>query len=143
MSDRILGGFGLLLTAFFIWQTSLIELSFISDPIGPKAFPYIISVVFGLSCLFVLVRPDTEPDWPPMPRMFEIAMTAAVMIAYALVLPEIGFVISTAITGAYLSWRLGTPPLKALIAGVAISLGIFVIFHLVLGLSLARGPFGF
>ena len=143
MSDRILGGFGLLLTAFFIWRTSVIELSFISDPFGPKAFPYIISVVFGLASLAVFLRPDTEPEWPPLSRMFEIGMTVAVMIAYALVLPEIGFVISTALTGAYLSWRLGTPPLKALAAGVAISLGIFVVFHLILGLSLARGPFGF
>ncbi|PWV97485.1 putative tricarboxylic transport membrane protein [Hoeflea marina] len=143
MSDRILGGFGLLLTAFFIWRTSVIELSFISDPFGPKAFPYIISVVFGLASLVVFLRPDTEPEWPPLSRMFEIGMTVAVMVAYALVLPELGFVISTALTGAYLSWRLGTPPLKALAAGVAISLGIFVVFHLILGLSLARGPFGF
>ena len=65
------------------------------------------------------------------------------MVAYAYALPTAGFVVSTAVTAAYLSWRLGTPPLKAAIAGVVISVGIFVIFNLILGLSLARGPWGF
>jgi putative tricarboxylic transport membrane protein len=30
-----------------------------------------------------------------------------------------------------------------MIAGIVISVGIYVIFHLVLGLSLAKGPWGF
>ena len=65
------------------------------------------------------------------------------MVAYAELLPEIGFVIATAIAAAFLSWRLGAGPIQAVIAGIAISAGIYVIFHLILGLSLARGPFGF
>ena len=36
MSDRILGVVGLALAAFFIWQATQIELSFISDPVGPR-----------------------------------------------------------------------------------------------------------
>ena len=47
MSDRIFGGIGLLLAAFYIWQATLIQDSFISDPLGPKAFPIIIGVVLG------------------------------------------------------------------------------------------------
>ena len=70
-------------------------------------------------------------------------MTVAVMIAYAYALPLIGFVVSTAFAAGFLSWRLGTPPIKAVIAGVTIAVGIYVVFHLILGLSLARGPWGF
>ncbi|MCB1402853.1 MAG: tripartite tricarboxylate transporter TctB family protein, partial [Rhodobacteraceae bacterium] len=58
-------------------------------------------------------------------------------------LPQVGFLIATAVTAAYLSWRLGTAPLYAVAAGIAISIGIYVVFHLILGLSLAKGPFGF
>ena len=32
---------------------------------------------------------------------------------------------------------------EAVIAGVAIALGIYLVFHLALGLTLARGPLGF
>ena len=143
MSDRIFGGLGLLLAAFFIWQATLIQESFISDPVGPKVFPIMIGIVVGLSSLAIFFKPDDEPDWPEFGRLFEIGMTVAVMIAYAYALPVAGFVLSTAVASAYLSWRLGTPPLKAVIAGIAIAVGIYVVFHLILGLSLARGPWGF
>ena len=64
-------------------------------------------------------------------------------MAYAMALPAVGFVAATAVASAFLSWRLGTAPLPAVAAGVAIALGIYVVFHLILGLSLAEGPYGF
>ncbi|WP_417424488.1 tripartite tricarboxylate transporter TctB family protein [Hoeflea sp.] len=143
MSDRIMGGVGLLLAAFFIWQATLIKESFISDPVGPKIFPIIIGLLVGISSLAILLKPDDEPEWPDFSRLFEVGLTVVVMIAYAYALPIAGFVVSTAVAAGYLSWRLGTPPIKAVIAGIAISVGIFVIFNLILGLSLARGPWGF
>ncbi|MCY0148135.1 MULTISPECIES: tripartite tricarboxylate transporter TctB family protein [Hoeflea] len=143
MSDRIMGGVGLLLAAFFIWQATLIKESFISDPVGPKIFPIIIGLLVGISSLAILLKPDDEPEWPDFSRLFEVGLTVVVMIAYAYALPIAGFVVSTAVAAGYLSWRLGTPPIKAVIAGIVISVGIFVIFNLILGLSLARGPWGF
>jgi putative tricarboxylic transport membrane protein len=110
---------------------------------GPKTFPIIIGILVGLSSLAILLKPDDEPEWPDFSRFFEIGLTVAVMLAYAYALPVAGFVVSTAVAASYLSWRLGTPPAKAAIAGIAISVGIYAVFHLILGLSLARGPWGF
>jgi putative tricarboxylic transport membrane protein len=143
MSDRILGGVGLALAAFFIFNATLIELSFISDPVGPRAFPIIIGLLLAASSMVILLRPDPEPIWPRMARFAEIAMAAVAMAAYALLLPELGFVIATATAAAFLTWRLGTQPLWSVISGVLTSLGIYTVFHLILGLSLARGPLGF
>ena len=143
MSDRVFGGVGLLLAAFYIWQATLTEVSFISDPVGPKVFPVIIGILLAVASAVIVLRPDAEPAWPAFIRLFEIAMAVAVLVAYALLLPRLGFVIATIFATAYLSWRLGTPPLKAGIAGVATSVTIYVIFRLILGLSLASGPFGF
>jgi putative tricarboxylic transport membrane protein len=143
MSDRILGSFGLALAAFFIYSATLIELPFISDPVGPRTFPTIIGALLGLASLAVLLRPDAEPHWPAIGRLAEIAGAAVVMVAYALMLPEIGFVIATAVAAAFLTWRLGTSPVWSLVSGVLTSVGIYVVFHLILGLSLARGPLGF
>lgn len=143
MSDRIFGVVGLLLSAFYVWQATLIQESFIQDPVGPKAFPIMIAIVLALSSLVFVLRPDPEPHWPKFGDFFEIVMAVAVMLAYALALPEYGFVACTAIAAAYLSWRLGASPVTAIIAGVSIAVLIYVAFHVVLGLSLARGPWGF
>ncbi|MEM7172006.1 MAG: tripartite tricarboxylate transporter TctB family protein [Pseudomonadota bacterium] len=143
MSDRVFGCIGLLLAVFFIWQASQIQLGFITDPVGPKVFPYIIGGVLGLSSLYALIRPDPEARWPRLTTLFEMAVSLAVMIAYAVLLPVLGFVIATVFAAAYLTWRLGTSPLWSLVTGVLTSLGIYTVFHLILGLSLAKGPLGF
>ncbi len=143
MSDRIFGLACLILAGFYIVAASGVETGFIVDPVGPRAFPYIIGTVLALGGIYPLVRPDPAPEWPAVGRLLEIAFAAAVMIAYALVLRQLGFVLATALASAILSWRLGARPLSAAIAGVAIAVGIYVIFHLILGLSLARGPWGF
>lgn len=143
MSDRLFGGIGLVLAAFFVWQATTIQEAFISDPIGPKAFPFIIGAALGIASLFVVLRPDAQPQWPTARRFLEILMAVAVMIVYTQLLPVAGFVAASAVAAAYLCWRLGTPPAAAALAGVIIAVGIYVVFHLILGLSLARGPWGF
>ncbi len=143
MSDRILGVICLALAVFFIWGATQIELSFMSDPVGPRVFPIMIGVMVGIAGLVILLKPDPDPEWPQLPKLLEIFAAAIVMFAYAQLLPVLGFIIATAIASAFLSWRLGSSPLGAGLAGIGISLGIYAGFHLVLGLSLARGPFGF
>jgi len=143
MSDRIFGVVGLALAAFYLWSASTIPDSFMVDVIGPRTFPYIIGVVLAVSSIYFLVRPDAEPHWPALANFLEIVFAAAVMFLYARMLPVLGFVISTVFATAYLTWRLGAKPLHALVTGVATSAGIYVVFRLILGLSLAKGPLGF
>lgn len=142
-SDRLLGALGLILGLAFIWRATRIETGLIVDPLGPRSFPTLVGAVLALASLFILLRPGAEPEWPALPRWLEIAAAVAVLVGYTLALEPLGFVIATAIASALLSWRLGSSPLWALVSGVGISLGIYAIFHLVLGLSLARGPLGF
>ncbi|MAC79360.1 MAG: hypothetical protein CML66_15020 [Rhodobacteraceae bacterium] len=143
MSDRIFGLIGVLLAIGFALSALAIEESFLSDAVGPKAFPLIIAAILGLSSAVIALRPDPEPHWPGLARLAEIAAAVLVMIVYAQALPEAGFVLSTAIAAAYLAWRLGSRPVEAVLTGIGTSVGIYAIFHLVLGLSLARGPWGF
>ena len=143
MSDRIFGVFGLLLAIGFAFAALAIEESFLSDAVGPKAFPIIIAAVLGLSSIVIALRPDAAPEWPTLARLAEIAAAVVMMILYAELLPEVGFVIATFFAAAYLTWRLGSGLLASLATGLGTSLGIYVIFHLGLGLSLARGPLGF
>ncbi|SFJ80379.1 tripartite tricarboxylate transporter TctB family protein [Celeribacter neptunius] len=143
MSDRIFGVVGLLLAIGFAVSALAIEESFLSDAVGPKAFPLIIAAVLGLSSIAIALRPDAAPHWPSLGRLAEILAAAVVMVLYAELLPVIGFVIATAFAAAYLTWRLGSGLVTSVVTGIGTSVGIYVIFHLVLGLSLARGPLGF
>lgn len=142
MSDRVLGVACLLLAAAYAYFATQTQVGFMSDPLGPKVFPTIIAGALGLAGIYPIVRPDPRPDWPTANRLLEIAFAAALLIAYTYALPLAGFVVATAVTAAVLSWRLGATPVAAAVAGVAISFAIYVVFHLVLGLSLARGPWG-
>lgn len=143
MSDRIFGGIGLALAIFYGWQATLIQTSFMSDAVGPSTFPIIIAAVMGASSLYFLIKPDPEPHWPRLGRLAEIGLAVLVLLAYAQFLPTLGFVISTLIAASYLAWRLGSGPLEALAVGGGTSIGLYVVFRLILGLSLARGPLGF
>lgn len=143
MSDRIFGAIGLILSLFFIWQATRIELSFISDPVGPRTFPIIICVMMALASAVVVLVPDPEPLWPGARSLLEIGVSVVVLFLYASLLPVVGFVTATAFAAAYLTWRLGSTPVQSAIIGIGTSIGIFVVFKLILGLSLAEGPFGF
>lgn len=143
MGDRLFGGIGLALAAFFIWQATQIQLSFISDPVGPRTFPIIIGVLLGIASLAMILRPDPLPAWPAAGRLAEIGAAVLVLAAYSQALPSLGFLIATTLTAAYLTWRLGTAPLMSVAAGLATAVGIYVVFKLILGLSLAEGPLGF
>ncbi|MBU0642126.1 MAG: tripartite tricarboxylate transporter TctB family protein [Alphaproteobacteria bacterium] len=127
----------------FAFAALAIEESFLSDAVGPKAFPLIIATILGLSSIAIALKPDDAPTWPSLGRFAEILAAAVVMMLYAELLPVLGFVIATAFAAAYLTWRLGSGMVATVLTGVGTSVGIYVIFHLVLGLSLARGPLGF
>lgn len=143
ISNRLLGAVCLILGAAFIWGAANIRVGFIVDPLGPRTFPMIIGAVLVLASLYVLLRPDSEPDWPSPGRWLEVGGAVAVLIIYALMLEPLGFVIATALAASTLSWRLGSRPEWAFISGIGISFSIYAIFHLILGLSLAKGPLGF
>lgn len=143
MTDRLFGLAALLLAGLMTWGASVIEESFIQDPLGPKAFPWVIAVVLAINGLFMIIKPDDDPEWPTRQKFLRIIWSVVAMVLYAELLPIVGFVVTTAAVAAFLAWQLGATLLQAAVGGVVISGGIYVVFHLVLGLSLARGPLGF
>jgi putative tricarboxylic transport membrane protein len=143
MNDRVFGIFTLLLSIFYIFSAYIVEESFISDHIGPKTYPYIVSFFLISSSLFLIFKPDIKPIWPELGKIIEILTTALILIMYAVFLPIVGFVFSTFFASSFISWRLGAKLSSAFTAGLIISITIFILFRKILGLSLATGPFGF
>jgi putative tricarboxylic transport membrane protein len=143
MSDRLLGGISILLALAIIYGAWQIETGMMLDPLGPRTFPMIIGAVLAIASVYLLVRPDPEPDWPARRRALEILLAVGVMIAYALLLEPLGFILASALAVFVLSWRLGGSLGTSAVVGVGVSLLIYVVFHTILGLSLARGLLSF
>ena len=143
MSDRIFASICIALAVLMGWGATIIEESFIQDPLGPKAFPLVIAVVLAACGVAMFLRPDEDPVWPHRRKQIQLLWTIGAMILYVQFLPVVGFLVATAIGAGFLSWQLGASVKQACWGGFSISVSIYVVFKLVLGLSLARGPFGF
>ncbi|NVJ94813.1 MAG: tripartite tricarboxylate transporter TctB family protein, partial [Marivivens sp.] len=83
MSGRIFGVVGILLSIGFAISAFAIQESFLSDAVGPKAFPLIIATILGLSSAVIALRPDPEPVWPAFGRLVEVGASVVVMLLYA------------------------------------------------------------
>jgi putative tricarboxylic transport membrane protein len=141
-SDRIFGLVMLFLALAYMASATQIQTSFLADPVGPKAFPMIIGAVAAISSLFMMIKPDPDPEWPAGRTWIALLIAVVVLIAYAYALKPFGFIITTAIAAGILSYQISPRPVPAALAGVGLSVGLFVLFRYALGLSLVGFPKG-
>ncbi|BBK38262.1 hypothetical protein STAQ_33400 [Allostella sp. ATCC 35155] len=138
MSDRIVGAGLILLAAWYGWAAGEYEAPF-ADPLGPAAFPQLLApVVAGLG-LWLVFRPDPEPDWTGGRVLVLQAVSVGLMLAYALLIVPAGYLLCTTILAAALAALLGARPLPAAASGAAVSVGTYVLFTWGLELSLPGG----
>jgi len=83
MSDRIFGLVVVLVALAYIASATQIQASFLSDPVGPKAFPLLIGAVAALCGAIMILRPDEEPDWPELRTLGALLVSVIVLVAYA------------------------------------------------------------
>lgn len=139
MSDRIAG---LLFLALSIWYgvtAGTYEASF-GDPLGPAAFPVMLAVPAGLFSLYLILRPDPDPEWSVGGPLLRQVATLAVLVGYALLLEDLGYLAATFAGVVLMSRLLGAGWLKSAISGAAMSLGLYIVFDRLLGLPLPLLP---
>ncbi len=141
-SDRIFGLVALFVALAYIASATQIQTSFLTDPVGPKAFPIIVGVVAAISSLVMIYKPDPDPEWPGMPTFFSLLIATIVLLTYAYLLKPLGFILPTAVAAGILSYQISPNRTKATISGVSLSIGLFLLFKFVLGLGLIAFPKG-
>ena len=141
-ADRIFGLVMIVLALGYLLSATQIQSSFLSDPVGPRVFPYIISVGVIIASVFLVLRPDPNADWPGMAAALQLGFALLVLIGYAMTIRPMGFLIPTAFAAGILSYQINQRPLPALASGLGLSIGLFVLFKLVLGLGLQGFPRG-
>ena len=139
-SDRIFGLVASLLALAFIASAFQIQTSFLSDPVGPKLFPIIIGCVGAISGMYMVFRPDAEPEWPVLRTFGALAFAVIVLVLYAFALVPGGFLLPTAFAAGILSYQITPHAREAFFAGIGLSAGLYIIFKYALGLGLVALP---
>ena len=142
MSDR-LTGLVLLALAVAYGVTASGYQAMIGDPLGPAVFPIVLSIPLGLLSVYLIVRPDPEPDWARGRALLKQVLALVAFVAYAYLLEPLGFLVSTFLAVVVLGWLLGARLRQAAAAGVGIAVVLFVLFDTLLGLPLPAGVLGF
>ena len=140
MSDRIFGLIILAIALGYIASAMQIQVSFLSDPIGPKTFPFIVGGVLILASLAIILRPDDDPVWPSLATFGRIGIAIAVLTAYAYALRPLGFLLPTAVAAGIISFQIQPRFLPAVLTGLGLAIGLFLIFKYALGLGLVALP---
>ncbi|MFN4153584.1 MAG: tripartite tricarboxylate transporter TctB family protein [Paracoccaceae bacterium] len=139
-ADRIFGVVMMIVALGYILSAMTIQTSFLSDPVGPRVFPYMVAGVVMISCLVMILRPDPEVQWPVGGMLLQMLLALVVLFGYAMLIQPLGFIIPTVIAAGILSWQINPRPVPAALSGLGLGIGLFVLFKFILGLGLQGLP---
>ena len=134
-SDRIFGLVALITAVAYLAAASQIQTNMFSGEFLPKLFPYLIGTVAAICALVITFKPDPDPDWPESGTWINMAVAVVVLAIYAVMLAPLGFILPTAIAAGALSYQISPRRGPAILSGIGLSLGLFVLFKYALGLG--------
>ena len=139
-ADRIFGGVMIVLALGYILSAMNIQSSFMTDPVGPRVFPYLVAGVVMICALAMMLRPDPNAEWPGLSMFAKLAFATAVLVAYSYAIRPLGFIFPTAIAAGIISYMINPRPVPAALSGLGLGVGLYVLFKTILGLGLHALP---
>jgi putative tricarboxylic transport membrane protein len=140
MADRIFGCIALAIAvAYGFIAFTVIKAPFQYDPLGPEAWPRILSVLACLCCLYIIARPESVGFKVRMHTLLRIAVVIVLLGGYARLFEPLGFILSTALFCGILSAMLGASGLRAGLFGVASGVIGYLLCSGLLDLNLPGG----
>ncbi len=136
IADRIVGAGICLVAALYLYNAALIPTGFLPDPVGSKTFPYIVGSVALICGVLIMFLPDHFPAWPPLKVYGKLAVAAAMMYLFSITLRPYGFIIPSAVVSIVLSYLIAPNIKNAIVTGLGLSIGLFIILNYALGLGL-------
>ncbi|WP_263770187.1 tripartite tricarboxylate transporter TctB family protein [Propionivibrio soli] len=151
--NRVTGLVSLIVGIIYFIATKNLPESAVSDPIGPRAFPYIISVLMIIVGLALVLKREklTEKNKAVIFKLPEekelvrdIAYTCVAGVVFGLILEPVGYLISTLMFMTALMFITnGRRILYNLSIGLVFSLTTYGLFFGLLDVSLPRGVLSF
>ena len=140
MSDRILGAVCVVVAAAMAWfaQGYAPEISY--EPVGPRAFPLLLSVLMAIGGLWLVIRPS-QTDGSFDFKL--IGWSALAIVVYASLFQMLGFTLATTLMAVPVGMAFGGSWWKSLLGGVGLGLGLFLLFDKLLDVVLPTGVLSF
>ncbi|WP_250031158.1 tripartite tricarboxylate transporter TctB family protein [Paractinoplanes maris] len=116
------------------------------EALGPAAAPTLMGVLLGVlgGALAFQSRRFLRTPQEGKRRLWRLTALVVVLIAFALLLPVMGYVVSSAGLFAGAALLLGAPhPARVVAYGWTLAVVVFLVFDVLIGLSLPTGPWGF
>lgn len=151
MGDRILGVLCLVAASAMAWAARGYAAEISYEPVGPRAFPLLLSALLGLVGLWLLVvrkraaMPGGTPVLAPTSTTSwrAIALCAATVLVYAALFQSVGFVVATVLMSVPVGMAFGGSLRNVLIGGVGLGIGLFFLFDRALDVILPTGLLAF
>jgi putative tricarboxylic transport membrane protein len=146
LTDRLIGA-GAIAAGAAIFAATLRFPHLQDGAPGPALFPQILAVLMvlfgamlGLGRDRAAAPAETPPARSDVRRARQnVALVFAAIIAFIVVAPIVGFLLTTAAILFALMWWLGSPAMRAALAAAGLTLFVYVIFGKVLRVPLPLG----
>lgn len=140
-TDRILGALLVLVGGSIGTVATGYRVGFMTDPVGPRALPYLTAAILVGSGLWLAFRAqETSGRYEAAAYGGRRALGAgACFVVYSLVLPWIGFFAATALVVCVVGLLFGGPRRGAIAAGLITSGALWLLFVQLLQLPLPIG----
>ncbi len=142
LDDRKLGAFALALAAFLAWYGYDLKAAFSYEPIGPRAFPLMVSAIIAVCGLILTIKGGNRVEPNSGGASARIWLMIAILSGYAATFQLLGFIISTALMTVLVARLFGGTWLKALVGGIGMGILFFIIFDRLLDVVLPAGVLG-
>ena len=138
-------GIGLLLFALlYLQQSFLITRGFASDRLGPAFFPRLLAGALVVLAVVLIVRAlsgRSDPTPPPAIRFGILFGVLALLVAYGLLMPQLGFLLTTPVLLGAFIWLLGLRQWGSLVGtAVGLTVILYLVFVRALHVLLPLGP---
>ena len=142
MVDRLFAGVWFLLTLGFAYAAKGYEAQFSYEPIGPRAFPWLLAAISAVCALWLLLRPRRIAETlPPLPEggAPRAAILIVALVAYAFLFEWLGFPIATVLATIAIGRLFGGGWRQVALAGVVLGVSLFLLFDTTLDVTLPLG----
>ena len=143
MSDRILGAACVVVAAGMAWAAQDYAAPISYEPVGPRAFPLLLSALLGASGAWLLIRPGPHASGLGLPQLQRLGLAMAAVFGYALLFELLGFTAATALMALPVGMAFGGSWKQALAGGAGLGLVLYLMFDKLLDVVLPTGVLAF